>query len=278
MRITAALFILFGVAAPAFANWEERCAPNTLRGSVRSITLYDVTVDQSGLPIREFKKSDEQLTRDGRTRTRVVYEADTPTQIQLQMFPTHVSEYDENGRLLRAVLKLNGRDDHDVTRCEYDADGRVAVVRQSSKNFELDDRLITYSYGHRWRRERWQSPVTVAVTTQYLDSQGRPIREEYARDIPSENFRETVESVYEYDSRFTRICVSTDGQFKFCHQRRVDQHGNVVESISDGGTTTTAYEYDARGNWTSEKVVSTITIGGGTTQLVRMSRREITYW
>ena len=277
--LMAAAAVCLGGATPAVAAWDEYCPPNKLRGNVRSVTLYDVTVDHAGVPLREFKKSDEHVTRDGRTHTRVIYEADHPFQVEQKMFPTYVSQYDDKGRLVREVLRLDGREDHTVTQCSYDTAGRLSAMHQATRDYEMGRRDVTYSYGAGWRRQRWQSPVTVSVTTQYLDTQGRPVREERVRDIPRENFREEVESIYEYDDRVTRTCVSGGGTLRFCRQTRVDQHGNVVDSLTEeGGSTVTTYEYDSRGNWTTEKRVTTMPMGSRTTQLTYWSRREITYW
>jgi hypothetical protein len=279
MRITAALLTLFGVAAPAFANWDEHCARNPIRGPIKTITEYEIRVDRqtrqpSGQP---WKRYFTEISDDGRTVTRIEYSADSPYEILLQLYPTSVSEYDDQGKLLRFTLTMGGNSHYSVTRCTYDFAGRIATVTQQTLNYEQDTRDITYTYGPDWRRELWRSTKATVITTQVLDTQGRAVRESFERHIPEEHFRDSSHRSFEYTGQSTKTCISPDSGPPFCLESRKDHHDNVVSSQGPHQSSAVTYEYDAFGNWTSRLVVTVMNSGARPVEISELRRREFTY-
>ena len=268
---------LFSVTA-ASANWDEYCPALDIRGPVKSITVYDSRIDRkTGEVIGQPRKmSDTTVAYDRRKVTQVTYEVDTPYEAMLKMFPTDVMEYDASGRLLRHTLKLDGTSDHHTTRCEYDRDGRVLLVTKQSKNPEFDGRTIAYTYGRGWRRQRWQSPMAVVVTTQELDERDRPVREVKFHEV----FNETSARTFEYEGTVTRTCWSATSEPDICSTTRKDAQGSLVElKVTAGSSRTVIYEYDPYGNWISERAEHVSVLAPDKTiRAVELKRRTITYW
>lgn len=273
------LLLCFAIACAvlggtAEANWEDHCPELRIRGPVASITEWGYRVDRkTGTSIGDRRKiSETTVSPDRRTVTEVIYDADSPIQIKLQMFPTTVFEYDGNGRLITHTLKLDGQEVFTVKRCQYDATGRVSSVAQQSKNPDDDNRKTVYAYGDGWRRQQWQSPWATVVTTQHLDALGRPVRETRIHVT----FSEKHERTFEYSNNTTKICY-VDSDRMLCTSYRYDAHGNEVDSRSDRGFRAATYEYDSYGNWTVQRVESAATGGVASFRNIELRRREITY-
>jgi YD repeat-containing protein len=270
--LAAACFVVGG--ADAEANWEDPCPGLRIRGPVASMSHWSYRIDRStGTAIGDaYKTSETTVSSDRRTVTEVSFDADSVEQIKSKMFPTTVSQYDGNGRLISHTLKLDGQQEFTVRRCEYDDAGRISTVTQQSKSAEQDKRRITFSYGEQWRRQEWKSPWATVVTTQHLDARGRPIREIRLHVT----FQEKSERTFEYADDGTIICYVESGR-KLCTTNRYDSHGDLLESRSDRGFRAVTYEYDSYGNWTRQRVESA-TVGGVTSfRNVELHRRDITY-
>jgi YD repeat-containing protein len=270
--VTAASGVLCG--AEAEANWEDHCPPLRIRGPVASITQWTYRVDRNtGTAIGDpHKTSETSVSPDRRTVTEVLFDADSPEQIKLKMFPTTVAEYDGDGRLVSHTLKLDGREEFTVRRCGYDAAGRVSTVTQQSKSPDEDKRTITYTYGERWRKQEWKSPWATVVTTQDLDARGRPVRETRVHLT----FQERSEHTFEYADDATTIC-SVETARKLCTNYRYDSNGDLVDSRSERGFRTVTYEYDPHRNWTRQRVESATTGGVTPFRNVELHGRDITY-
>lgn len=261
------------VPASAQAASSEYCKPFPFRGAVKSIEIEEPKIDQkTGAIVHVPKNVDIAVSRDKRTVTRISYQSDFPLPGRLQRWPTTIFEYDASGRVTRETLQLDGRTEFTVTECHYDGQGRPTYMTMRSKNPEFDNRKITFAYGHGWETERFQTRVANNLTTRTLDSQGRVVKE-----VEVDELRGYVRAQYEfaYAGSQTTRCWQDPGNGRQCSTSVQDQHGNVVSYTGPGIAIkkNTTYEYDAAGNWTSERAdAGTISFGPP------LTLRRITYW
>jgi YD repeat-containing protein len=235
--------LLLTVMCPrdAFAAFGDVCEPYPYKGRVKLILYAEGAVDQhTGALLQPATlRRTINVSKDGRVVTEIESDGSNPV-----LDARTVREYDADGRLLHEALMFDEATPYTETRCEYDAQGRLARATMTSQNPDYNGEY-TYTYTATSRSERYVNGAASYFTTVTLDEQGRAVREVEERSLPQQQ----RVSVFRYGENGTERCWHVHTDQRRCLLTRHDAHGNAVEMRSDEGTATTEFEYDGAGNW-----------------------------
>ena len=259
---------LFSSWRPAFADatCEEAKA---LRGPVQSVVVKKVGVDAVTRAPRNVPYVWErwEISRDRRTITVMQYSDPGP--------PTTVCEFDSGGKLVRSVVKLDGRTEYTRVEYEYDEQGRLTVERSKSKNPEFTRVFRTEYRGDAVIEYPALGDPKATRTTR--DDEGRITRETRWNAADG---AELSDVAFRYSPDGVEVTGRENGHV-WRIRKTLDHMGNVVAGSSSAvgheTRTTGSYAYDAEGNWV--EAVSAMSVGSmPAPKTVEMTIREISYY
>ena len=222
----------------------EACNPPDFRGRVKSIVETEAAVDLMTGRIGEARVADRiDFSRDGNTVEMTVY---APGSAEPR---TTFRAYFERGKLLKEIEVVNGKT-VSTTTCSYDGQGRLLEARTQSSNGE-GSTVETYEYGAGLIRRQVSAFGGPPVITQTLDSSGRVVKEVMVDETTSTT-AETIDFTYTGD-REEMCSISSRDPIRQCITTVRDSHGNEIEVRAEGQTRKISREYDAVGNWISER-------------------------
>lgn len=245
--VAAACFVLV-VVAPAFAQYSECESAKQIKGPVSVINISEVKISLATGDFINTRRPTEKWTfeSDRRRLTIVKYQREPFS----QGYPTHVCDFDRDGRITRDTTLLDGRTVFETLDFRYDSQGRLVARMMRSRN---PDRTYTIAYEHSDGIIIERSPWGGYVVT-HLDAQGE-IAKEITHRIGSGGAESVTTKEYERSADEIKACWS-GAEAPGCSITTLDRWGNVLEGFVYGtgfsSRSTNLYEVDAHGNWTKK--------------------------